>query len=178
MSALMYRNVCTICHAVNVDSMERDICAACTPSSPPTQINFCKRCKQQFRTKNAKEIHCAGCDSLKEFVNLCTACGATTIDSVPRKICASCDSSAKKKLAATPKEKNSSATPSLKLFKIVVFKDVKAGPVGRKVIIRTSIVLEFDKETALTYESLSLLEQQEVTEIEGPFRAGFVIHQG
>jgi len=137
MVGLMYRNVCTICDAVNVDSVERDICAACTPSS---------------------------------FVNVCTLCDATTVDSVPRKICAPCDSSAKKNLKASPQEKKSSATPSLKLFKIVVYRT------NTGILVRTSIVLDIDRHKALTYERLAPKERQEVTEIKGPFQAGYVIH--
>lgn len=145
----------------------------------PAVLNFCKRCRQAFATDDAKTKHCAGCASLGTITNRCTVCGAFTVDSVPRKICVSCDSSAKNKSAATPQEKKSSATPSLKLFKIVVFKNVKAGrPVAERVIIRTSIVLDYDVAAAQTYERLASPEQQEVTEIEGPFRAGFVIHEG
>ena len=109
MVGLMYRNVCTICDAVNVDSVERDICAACTPSAK------------------------------------------------------------KNSATATPQEKKSSATPSLKLFKILVYTAVS---------VSKSIILEVDKEAALTHARLGPGDRQEVTEIEGPFRAGFVIHEG
>lgn len=143
----------------------------------PAVLNFCKRCQQAFACDNKAIEYCAGCDSLnfkkKEIVNECTVCGATTVDSVPRKICAFCDLSAKKNsAAATPQEKKSSATPNLKLFKITVYRN----DTGGGVLVRTSIILDIDEQMALMYEGLRPGERQEVTEITGPFKAGTVIH--
>lgn len=140
MVGLTYRNVCTICDAVNIDFVERDICAACTPSTPTL------------------------------FDNVCMVCGTDWTSPVSLEICSSCDLSAKKSsAAATPQEKKASATPNLKLFKIKIYNAVS---------VTKSIILEVDKEAALTYAKLAPGDRAEVTEIVGPFKAGFVIHNG
>ena len=99
-------------------------------------------------------------------VRKCVTCDVRT----SRGICVSCvNSQPKQKSAATPQEKKNSLAAPLKLFEIKVY---------TKVSVNKSILLEVDKEAAMTYARLGPEDRQEVREIEGPFKAGFIIHNG